>query len=131
MCAGLVCEGGIATSDKKGSGNQWDGSNAWPPLQAMVIEGLHKHGGAQGQEWAAVLAQLWLSSSYRGWLKYGEMVRILHVADFASPCNCSPPSDGEHSLHDYTGGLQGPRSHHALGNSLEEQPQGLNYAVQA
>jgi neutral trehalase len=80
VCAGLVCEGGIATSDKKGSGNQWDGSNAWPPLQAMVIEGLHKHGGAQGQEWAAVLAQLWLSSSYRGWLKYGEIVRILHVA---------------------------------------------------
>ena len=73
--AGLVHDGGIATSNMKGTGNQWDGSNAWPPLQAMLVEGLHRYGGAQGQQCAKVLAQLWLSSHYLGWRKYGKMVQ--------------------------------------------------------
>ena len=59
----------------KGTGNQWDGSNAWPPLQAMLIEGLHQHGGTQGQHCAKLLAQSWLSSNHLGWLKYGKMVQ--------------------------------------------------------
>lgn len=74
MSAGLLQEGGIATSSKKATGNQWDGSNAWPPLQAIIIEGLHTHGGLKGQQHAAVLAQLWLSSNLMGWRKYGQMV---------------------------------------------------------
>lgn len=73
--AGLVHEGGIATSDRKDTGEQWDGSNAWPPLQAMIIEGLQEHGGPQGQECARMLAQQWLASNFRGWLKHGQMVR--------------------------------------------------------
>lgn len=68
-------DGGIATSDRKGTGNQWDGSNAWPPLQAMLIEGLHQYGGTKGQHYAKVLAQRWLSSNHLGWLKYGKMVQ--------------------------------------------------------
>ncbi len=119
MCTGLVCEGGIATSDKKGTGNQWDGSNAWPPLQAMIIEGLHQHGGPQGQQWAAVLAQLWLSSSYRGWLKYGDMVRILRVAECTMSCDCLALSAGELLCLENTNGLQSPRNHCVLGNHLE------------
>ena len=73
--AGLVHEGGIATSDRRDTGEQWDGSNAWPPLQAMIIEGLQEHGGPQGQECARMLAQQWLASNFRGWLKHGQMVR--------------------------------------------------------
>ncbi len=73
--AGLMHDGGIATSDRKGTGNQWDGSNAWPPLQAMLIEGLHQYGGTKGQHYAKVLAQRWLSSNHLGWLKYGKMVQ--------------------------------------------------------
>ena len=73
--AGLVHDGGIATSDVHGTGHQWDGSNAWPPIQAMLIEGLHTYGGAEGQQCAVVLAQSWLSSNYTGWLKYGKMVQ--------------------------------------------------------
>ena len=73
--AGLVHDGGFATSDMQGTGNQWDGSNAWPPIQSMLIEGLHTYGGLQGQHCAEVLAQSWLSSSYTGWQKYGKMVQ--------------------------------------------------------
>ncbi|CAK0785239.1 hypothetical protein CVIRNUC_008445 [Coccomyxa viridis] len=75
--AGLVHEGGIATSDRKDTGEQWDGSNAWPPLQAMIIEGLQEHGGPQGQECARMLAQQWLASNFRGWLKHGQMFEKL------------------------------------------------------
>lgn len=86
VSSGLVQDGGIATSDVEGTGNQWDGSNAWPPLQAMLIEGLHIYGGAQGQQYADTLAQLWLSSSYKGWLKYGKMVRDPHILTESVPC---------------------------------------------
>lgn len=33
--AGLVHAGGIATSTQ-GTGQQWDGDNAWPPIQVQV-----------------------------------------------------------------------------------------------
>ena len=42
--AGLLRAGGAMTSLVE-SGQQWDAPNAWPPLQALLIEGLVTYGG--------------------------------------------------------------------------------------
>jgi alpha,alpha-trehalase len=49
--SGLVGPGGVATSLAAGSGEQWDGPNAWPPLQALLADGLADVSG-----WAACAA---------------------------------------------------------------------------
>ncbi|CAM9566394.1 unnamed protein product [Scytosiphon promiscuus] len=41
--SGLVQPGGVRTSLEE-SGQQWDGRNAWPPLQWMLIQGLRRWG---------------------------------------------------------------------------------------
>jgi alpha,alpha-trehalase len=46
--SGLVGPGGLATSPGPGSGEQWDGPNAWPPLQALVADGLAGVSGLGG-----------------------------------------------------------------------------------
>lgn len=30
------------------TGQQWDAPNAWPPVQALLVEGLAAYGGAHG-----------------------------------------------------------------------------------
>ena len=37
--SGLVGVGGVATTSCRHSPEQWDGANAWPPLQALLAEG--------------------------------------------------------------------------------------------
>ncbi|CAM9594056.1 unnamed protein product [Phaeothamnion confervicola] len=37
--SGLLCEGGVATTLARGTGQQWDHPNAWPPLQWILAEG--------------------------------------------------------------------------------------------
>ncbi|CAN0427370.1 unnamed protein product, partial [Ectocarpus fasciculatus] len=47
--SGLVQPGGVRTSleaSRCDSGQQWDGRNAWPPLQWMVIQGLRNSASA-------------------------------------------------------------------------------------
>jgi alpha,alpha-trehalase len=41
LSSGLISAGGVSTSNLV-SGQQWDSPNAWPPLQAMIVEGLEK-----------------------------------------------------------------------------------------
>ncbi|CBJ33981.1 Trehalase C-terminal fragment, family GH37 [Ectocarpus siliculosus] len=43
--SGLVQPGGVRTS-LEDSGQQWDGRNAWPPLQWMIIQGLRNSASA-------------------------------------------------------------------------------------
>ena len=35
------------------SGQQWDAPNAWPPLQALLVEGLATYGGTPSPRAAA------------------------------------------------------------------------------
>jgi hypothetical protein len=69
-----VQRGGIATSLAE-TGQQWDGRNAWPPLQAMLAEATAACCGDAGLCFARRLAQTWLSSNLLAWRQHGQMVR--------------------------------------------------------
>lgn len=61
------------------SSQQWDYPNAWPPLQAYIIQGLDRTGHSCAQQVAAKMAEVWLSSNYKGFaekLTMYEKVRI-------------------------------------------------------
>jgi len=49
------------------SSQQWDFPNAWPPLQAFVIQGLDKTEQKLAQQVAAELAKVWLRTNYKGY----------------------------------------------------------------
>ena len=55
---------GIPTSLNFASEQQWDSSNAWPPLIHMVIEGFRTSGDPAMYEVARQLAVNWLRISY-------------------------------------------------------------------
>ena len=57
--SGLVGPGGVATSAGPGSasGEQWDGPNAWPPLQALLADGLAGVSGEEGAGTGAAAAE--------------------------------------------------------------------------
>ena len=57
--AGLVRAGGAMTSLAE-SGQQWDAPNAWPPLQALLVEGLAMYGGTHTPRAAALVVALGL-----------------------------------------------------------------------
>lgn len=61
--------GGIPTS-LINSGEQWDYPNAWPPLQAFIIQGLDRAGLQQEAE---NLARKWLKANIRGFMNSHEM----------------------------------------------------------
>ncbi len=42
------------------TGQQWDAPNAWPPLQALLAEGLATYGGAPLLVMSAACCILWL-----------------------------------------------------------------------
>lgn len=75
--AGLIQRGGIATSLSE-TGQQWDGCNAWPPIQAMLIEAAENVHRAQKRTRAGpggrLLAQAWLETCFKAWQKHGQMV---------------------------------------------------------
>uniref|UniRef100_A0AB38ZE60 Trehalase n=1 Tax=Ectomocoris sp. TaxID=3104572 RepID=A0AB38ZE60_9HEMI len=64
--------GGTPTSHDFSS-QQWDFPNAWPPLQAFLIQGLENIGTQQTSEAAFFLANKWLRSNYQGFKKYHKM----------------------------------------------------------
>lgn len=64
--------GGVPTS-LIGSGEQWDYPNAWPPLQAFVIQGLDRSGLEEGRKQAEILAKKWLKANIRGFMDSHEM----------------------------------------------------------
>ena len=49
------------------SGEQWDFSNAWPPLQEMIVTGLENTGDAQ--ELAKELATKWIENVYVSYIQ--------------------------------------------------------------
>ena len=52
---------------------QWDYPNAWPPLQAFLIQGLDRTNHKTAQVIAFRLAQVWLHSNYKGYSTYQMM----------------------------------------------------------
>lgn len=63
---------GICTSAMR-TNEQWDGPNAWPPLQHMLIEGVANSGAPGAAQLAASLAQRWLRSNLLGYQQTGHM----------------------------------------------------------
>lgn len=64
--------GGIPTS-LINSGEQWDYPNAWPPLQAFIIQGLDRSDLEEGRDEAVGLAHKWIKANIRGFLNSHEM----------------------------------------------------------
>ena len=76
--SGLLRRGGARTTAcDTGGRTQWDAPSAWPPLQLMLIEGLHSVASTSGchaaGELARALAQRWVSSSLAAWRADGVM----------------------------------------------------------
>lgn len=69
---GLDYPNGVPTSLSK-SEQQWDMPNAWPPLQHMIIEGLSRLDSAHAKELAFKLAQQWIQTNWRAYIKYEAM----------------------------------------------------------
>jgi len=55
------------------SGQQWDNPNAWPPLQAFIIQGLDRTKDENAQRVARNLADVWLRTNYKGFEKHRVM----------------------------------------------------------
>lgn len=55
------------------SSQQWDFPNAWPPLQAFIIQGLHRTGQKLAQDVAMNMAEIWLQSNYKGYAEKSMM----------------------------------------------------------
>ncbi|VVC44697.1 Hypothetical protein CINCED_3A004273 [Cinara cedri] len=65
----LIC---IPTSNVNSS-QQWDYPNCWPPLQAMVIQGLDRTNYKPAQTVAINLAKSWINTNYVGYITSGTM----------------------------------------------------------
>jgi len=55
------------------SSQQWDFPNAWPPLQAFIIQGLDKTQQKLAQQVAFKLAEVWLRSNYKSFAEKSMM----------------------------------------------------------
>ncbi|XP_040580504.1 trehalase isoform X2 [Lepeophtheirus salmonis] len=65
--------GGVPTSMLK-SGQQWDLSNAWPPLQEIVITALENANDPDAKDMAFNLAQRWTNNN---WLTYNNSKKVM------------------------------------------------------
>lgn len=81
---GLDYPNGIPTS-LSDSGQQWDMPNAWPPLQHIIIEGLSGLHSAHAQELAFSLAQRWIQTNWRAFIKYEAMFEKYDVSGDGKP----------------------------------------------
>eukprot|EP00927_Polykrikos_kofoidii_P016530 TRINITY_DN17483_c0_g1_i2.p1 TRINITY_DN17483_c0_g1~~TRINITY_DN17483_c0_g1_i2.p1 ORF type:complete len:608 (+),score=108.87 TRINITY_DN17483_c0_g1_i2:174-1997(+) len=69
----LLGPAGVSTTTAR-TGQQWDEPNAWPPLQAMVVQGLVQlPEGSGGPSLAVDLAQRWVGTCYSAWRKSSFM----------------------------------------------------------
>lgn len=64
--------GGIPASLEK-TGQQWDLPNAWPPMQAIVVQGLDRSGDPAAREQASQLAHKWVRANLKGFTDTKEM----------------------------------------------------------
>ncbi|KAJ8280272.1 hypothetical protein GJAV_G00052590 [Gymnothorax javanicus] len=75
---------GVPTS-LKNSGQQWDLPNAWPPLQHMLIEGLLGLSSEEAKDLAFNLAQRWISTNWKAYMKYEAMFEKYDVSGDGKP----------------------------------------------
>ncbi|CAG9855039.1 unnamed protein product [Phyllotreta striolata] len=68
----IMHPGGIPTSIEK-TGEQWDFPNAWPPLQHMMIVGLHNTGDEYAKRLAYEIAERWVRTNYIAFNETGVM----------------------------------------------------------
>ncbi|XP_050056696.1 trehalase-like isoform X2 [Aphis gossypii] len=61
------------------SSQQWDYPNAWPPLQAYIIQGLDRTEQESAKEVAAKMVEVWLSTNYKGFAERSIMFEKYHV----------------------------------------------------
>lgn len=76
----LDYKGGIPTSLEY-SGQQWDFPNAWPPLQAITVQGLERSGDKEAKELAKELATRWVMATMQGFKETGEMFEKYHSVE--------------------------------------------------
>lgn len=55
------------------SSQQWDFPNAWPPLQAFIIQGLYRTQEKLAIHVASKLADVWLHTNYKGYAEKSMM----------------------------------------------------------
>nr|XP_022907571.1 trehalase-like [Onthophagus taurus] len=65
-------KGAIPTS-LEFSGQQWDFPNAWPPLQAIIVQGLESSGHPDAVRLARELAERWVTTVVQGFKETGDM----------------------------------------------------------
>nr|ATU82952.1 secreted Trehalase-like protein [Pristhesancus plagipennis] len=70
---GLTSYVGGSPTSLDNSGQQWDFPNAWPPLQAFLIQGLENIGTMDTSTTAFKLASIWVKTNYKGFQKYHLM----------------------------------------------------------
>lgn len=70
--SGLLRDAGIATS-LTNTGQQWDFSNGWAPLQHMIVEGLVKSGSKEARSLAKDIAIKWINTNYAAYKENGTM----------------------------------------------------------
>ncbi|XP_014279134.1 trehalase isoform X2 [Halyomorpha halys] len=70
--------GGFPSSTEY-SGEQWDFPNAWPPLQAFLIQGLDRIGTYEASEVAFYFADKYIHSNYKGFKELGVMFEKSHL----------------------------------------------------
>lgn len=68
------------------SKEQWDYPNAWPPLQAFLIQGLDRTNQRIAQIVAFRLAQVWLNTGYKGYVNYQMMFEKVSKAYMIVQC---------------------------------------------
>lgn len=61
------------------SSQQWDYPNAWPPLQAYIIQGLDRTEQICAQQVAAKMAEVWLSTNYKGFAEKSTMYEKVRI----------------------------------------------------
>lgn len=82
--SGLLRPWGCATTNVS-SEQQWDGDNAWPPLQDILVESLLEDGDERGERMAMDLVKKWLKSCHVGWQKKNnDGVHEMHEKYLAS-----------------------------------------------
>lgn len=64
------------------STQQWDYPNCWPPLQAMVIQGLDRTNYKPAQTVAINLAKSWINTNYIGFVNNGTMFEKVIIRIF-------------------------------------------------
>nr|XP_022911637.1 trehalase-like [Onthophagus taurus] len=68
----LDYKGGMPTSLEY-SGQEWDFPNAWPPLQAILVQGLERTGQPEAQIMAKQMATRWVHANLQGYNESGVM----------------------------------------------------------